>query len=298
MSKASPATTPQNPPAEGRDFAVLAMILLFWAANFVAIKLGVDDFPVWTALALRFSLISLLLVPFVRYPKGHFLPLLLLALVLIPGHFGFLFWSIQQTSSVGAISIVIQLNPAFSVLLAWLIFKDVPGIKRVSGLLIAFVGVVVLFYEPNFFSDLTPLIAALASAFFMGIYTVMVRGRSGIPPLAIICWTSVMGVPFCFAMALIFEQNLLTSISGASLGGWAGITYAAIGSSIIAHGSWAWLLRRQPISFLAPFTLAVPVLAVFITAIVFDETITLHMVFAGLIVLAGIGLITFSKAYR
>jgi O-acetylserine/cysteine efflux transporter len=281
-----------------KDYAVLAMIFTLWALNYIAIKISVNDFPVWTALAIRFSIIVVILVPFVKFPKGQMRALLLISAVLIPGHFGFLFWSIQNTASVGAISVIIQLGPAFSVLLAWIFFKDIPGIKRISGLTIGFVGIVILFYEPTFFDTLDALLAGVASAFFMGTYMTLVRGKNQISPLAIICWSSVLGVPFSLIMALLFEAPIQETLQAASFDSWLGILYAAIASSIIAHGSWAWMLRRQPISFLAPLTLIVPVLAVLATVTIFGEPLTLHMIVAGFIVLAGMGLITISKAYK
>lgn len=285
-------------PVPLKDYAVLAMIFILWALNYIAIKISVSEFPVWTALAIRFAIIVVILVPFVKFPKGQFRSLLLISVALIPGHFGFLFWSIQNTASVGAISVIIQLGPAFSVLLAWIFFKDVPGIKRISGLIIGFAGIVFLFYEPSFFDTLDALLAGVASAFFMGTYMALVRGKDKISPLAIICWSSALGVPFSLIMALLFEAPIPQTMQAASIESWLGIVYAAIASSIIAHGSWAWMLRRQPISFLAPLTLIVPVLAVFATVTIFDEPLTLHMIIAGLIVLSGMGLITISKAYK
>ncbi|WP_020593116.1 DMT family transporter [Kiloniella laminariae] len=291
-------TQNQDHPVSLRDYSILGIVFLLWGLNYIAIKVGVSEFPVWTALAIRFSIIFLLLAPFVRYPKGQFRSLLTISLVLIPGHFGLLFWSIQHTASVGAISVIIQLGPAFSVLLAWIFFRDIPGIKRISGLTLGFIGVVILFYEPTFFDSMDALLAGLASAFCMGFYTILIRGKTLISPLAIICWSSALGIPFSLALAFLLEPNIMVSMEAASLNGWLGVTYAAIASSIIGHGSWAWMLRRHPISFLAPLTLSVPVIAVFATVMVFDEPFTLHMAFAGLIVLAGMGLITVSKAYK
>ena len=291
-------TKDTDQPVELKDYAVLAMIFILWALNYIAVKISVTDFPIWTALAIRFAIIVVILAPFVKFPRGQARSLFLISIALVPGHFGLLFWSIQNTASVGAISVIIQLGPAFSVLLAWLFFKDVPGIKRVSGLIIGFIGIVILFYEPSFFDTMDALLAGVGSAFFMGTYMVLVRGKNQISPLAIICWSSVLGLPFSLIMALAFETPIPDTLQTASLESWIGIVYAAIASSIIAHGSWAWMLRRQPISFLAPLTLIVPVLAVFATVTAFDEPFTLHMMVAGLIVLSGMGLITISKAYK
>ena len=288
----------QDTPVSLREYLILAMILLLWGLNFVAIKLGVDEMPVWTALTIRFVIVSVVLLPFIRFPKGQLKALLSISLALVPGHFGLLFWSVQNTDSVGAVSVIIQMGPAFSILLAWPLFGDVPGIKRILGLAISFVGVVVLFYEPTFLNSVPALFGAVGSAFFVGVYTVGLRRFTGIPPLAVICWSSVLGVPLCFAMALWKEPSMLETVPNFSLSAWAGISYVALVSSIVAHGSWAWLIRQQPVSFLTPFTLLVPVIAVFATTLIFGETITWHMVGAGSIVLAGVGLITLSKAYR
>ncbi|RED49044.1 DMT family transporter [Aestuariispira insulae] len=288
----------QDQPVSPKEYAVLAAVLILWALNFLAIKFGVSEMPVWTALAVRFSLVSVILLPFIRFPKGQLVPLLVISAVLVPGHFGLLFWAVETTNSVGAVSVIVQMNPAFSILLAWPMFGDKPGVKRIAGLTIAFIGVVVLFYEPAFLDNFRPLILALGSAFCVGAYMVLVRRWQGISPLAIICWTSAFGTPLCWAIALINEPSPLVTLPEVSLKAWLGISYVAVVSSIIAHGSWAWLLRQQPISFLVPFTLLVPVIAMIATTLVLGEDLTWHMAGSCAIVLAGVGLITRSKAFR
>ncbi|MFT5259792.1 MAG: O-acetylserine/cysteine efflux transporter [Saprospiraceae bacterium] len=285
-------------PFSGREWSALLLVLIGWSVNYLAIRYGVNEFPVWIALSIRFAITAAILTPFFRLSKSQIIPVLWVMLVLAPGHFAFLFYALKLSESVSTISIVVQIAPAFSVLLAWVFLKDIPGVRRVLGLGIAFLGIIVLLYNPNFFDSWPALVTGLLAAFFLGLYPILLKKIGKIHPLAIIAWSSAFALPITLLMSLINGEYVNFDINHVSSNAWMGVVYTAIGSSVISHGTWAWLVQRQSVSKLAPIMLCVPITVVLLSVIFLNETLTLRFLISAAIVLLGIFIITKSKAYR
>ena len=92
---------------------------LLWGYQFVAIKVGVTEFPPLFFLALRFLAIALLLVPFVKGPtRQQFGPIAAISLFLGGLNFG-LFYVGLGLGSGSMSAVAYQLATPFTVLLAW-----------------------------------------------------------------------------------------------------------------------------------------------------------------------------------
>lgn len=276
-------------------FCVLCVVLL-WSGNFIFIKFVLKEFDIFTALFYRLLLVFLLLFPFVKKPeKKDFLFLILTSVVLVPGHYGLLFLSLKYTQSVGAISVVLQLAIPFSILLSWIIFADSPGKMRLAGLSIAFIGIIAMFYEPSSFENITALLIATASAFCLGIYFILVKKLKNLSSLSIIAYTSLFGLPFLYILMIFNNESIYSILEVRNKISWFSFFYTVIAGSILGHGLWAWLVKWQNISLISPFLLLVPMLAVFLSSIVFKESITIEFLLTASIIIFGILIVFMAK---
>src|SRR5947208_3243097 len=122
---------------------------LLWGYQFVVIKVGVTEFPPLFFLALRFLAIALLLVPFVKKPtRQQFGPVAAISIFLGGLNFG-LFYVGLGLGSGSMSAVAYQLATPFTVLLAWPLLAERPSLTTSAGVLLAFVGVVVLAAEPG-----------------------------------------------------------------------------------------------------------------------------------------------------
>jgi len=285
-----------NHPWRAIDFLALAVALIGWGGNFLAIRYAVLEIPSWSALAIRLCLVGLLLAFFLRNPIPHLKYYLCITLALVLGHFGLLFLASQLTSNVSAISLFIQLNPAFALLFAWLLLREKPGRRRIIGLIMAFSAMLILYYEPNLLGASLALMTATASAMFMGLYSVLLRKMpSNIRPIDIIGWTAIFGAPLVGMIAYYMEGPPLSTLANVTSQGYLAILYSTIVSSILSHGCWAWLCRRHPVSQVAPFSLLVPIVTMTLAALLLGEQITQQMIFAIAILCTGLLIIAKSK---
>lgn len=276
---------------------LILFVILLWAGNFVSISYMVKEMDVFTALTLRLALVALLLFPFFKIIpcKNDFLILLLATLAIVPGHFGFLFLSILNTKSVGGISVLIQLSIPFSILFAWILFKDKPSSLRITGLLIAFLGIVFLLYDPSLLDSRSAFILAIVSAFFLGIYFIIVKKLKNIKSLALIAWTSLLGSPMMYMFMLYTNKSFSTLFEIQSMNTIYAFFYTVIAGSILGHGLWAYLVKTQDISFISPFLLLVPMFAVVLSSIFLDEEITYSFMITSSVIIFGIFLVFISK---
>jgi O-acetylserine/cysteine efflux transporter len=117
------------------------LIVLIWGINFIAIYIGLKDFPPFLLSALRFGLAAIPWVFFFPKPEAPVKLILGYGLFTFAMQFGFLFSGIHLGLSPGLASLVLQIQVFFSIGLAYLFFQDKPGIWKVIGSLISFIGI-------------------------------------------------------------------------------------------------------------------------------------------------------------
>lgn len=277
-------------------FLVLFVILI-WSVNFIAISYLVKEVEPYTALTFRFIAVSIILMPFLlkKQTIKDFIYLVLSSLALGPGHFGLLFMSIEYTKSLSGISILIQLAIPFSIILSWLLFKDKVSKLRLFGLIIAFIGMFFLLYNPDLLSSRKAFFIATASALCMGIYFILVKKIKNTSAFGIIAWTSFLSIPMMYVFMFLNNQSmndfynieLNTTIYS--------FFYVVIGSSILGHGIWAYLLKIEDISFLTPFLLLVPLFTSILSIVIFDEYLSIGFIISGTLLVFGVFLVFVSK---
>src|SRR5262245_50307460 len=167
-ASATPATVPSEPVpvARGMPLATVAALLavtFVWGINFAVVKVGLAFLPPIAFVALRFLIVGLILLPWLRLPRRRLADLLLLSLVLGVVHFSLMF-SGMKSLDVSTAAIAIQLQVPFAAILAAIFFKDRLGWRRLTGMAIAFAGVVLIAGEPRLQGNLRPLLLVVTAA--------------------------------------------------------------------------------------------------------------------------------------
>ncbi|MDC8802898.1 EamA family transporter [Halomonas pacifica] len=272
-----------------RDLLLGLAVIVIWALNIIVIKLGVDDLPPLLLTTLRFMLVAALLVPFHPVAR-HQLPFLaLLSMTFGSLHFALLFIGLGQAEA-GTGALLVQMGTPFATLLAVIFLKERLGPRRLAGLALSFAGIVVLAGGPTLPSPL-PLAILLLSALGWAISQLLIKQGPTIPPLALAGWVALFAIPQVALGSWLFESDHLEALRGAGWAGWGAVFYTAVMSSIVAYGVWYGLLRRHPVNRVVPLTLLVPVMAVFLGAWLLDDSLGIHKLAGGGLVIAGIALI-------
>jgi O-acetylserine/cysteine efflux transporter len=275
---------------EPKDVAAFLLVTIIWGFNFAVVKTGLLTFPPIFMTALRFSLVAILLVPFVKMPRGHFGGIMLVAGTLGFLHFALMFTGLSGIDAATA-AIAIQLQVPFAALLAAIVFKDKLGWRRALGMAIAFCGVAVIAGEPRMAGNYLSLAFVVTAAMIFAFSNVIVKKLDMLDAWTIAGWMSLFAVPQLLVASFVLEEGHLEALRTADWLAWGCVLYNAVVVMIIGYGLWYRLLRRYEMNTAMPFTLLVPLFGVLTGVLVLGESLTLGLVIGGALTIVGVGII-------
>ncbi len=263
---------------------------LLWGYQFVAIKVGVTEFPPLFFLALRFLAIALLLVPFVKKPaRRQFGPIAAISIFLGGLNFG-LFYVGLGLGSGSLSAVAYQLATPFTVLLAWPLLAERPSLTTSAGVVLAFTGVVVLAAGPGLSANALPLLLVIGAAFSFAVSNVLTKRYGPFDPLMLIAWSSLLTVPQVLLMSLLLEYGQLASLVTADQRGWLALAYTIFIGGIAGFGLWFWLIARCSMARVAPFGLLLPVFALMSSVLFLGDRVTPKLIVGGLLAISGVAI--------
>lgn len=276
------------------DIAAALLVVLIWAFNFIAAKVGLGELPPLLMLGFRFALVALLLAPFLRPPNRPW-PLVVSVAVVLGGlHFGLLFTGLAGIHA-GPAAIAIQLTVPFSALLAWIVYNERMGRWQLLGMTIAFAGVYILAGDPAQRPDPVSFLIVVVGAFAWAIANILIKRLGRISPFVLNAWIAVIAAPLLFTASALVEDGQVQAVAAAGWRGWGAVAYMAVAASITAYGLWYYLIGKHPLNRVVPLTLLSPVLAVGLAVLLLGEPITARIVIGGLLTVLGVAMIQFLK---
>src|ERR1700752_3086293 len=105
-----------------------------------------------------------------------------------------------------------QLATPFTVLLAWPLLAERPSLTTSAGVLLAFVGVVVLAAGPGRSANALPLLLVVGAAFAFAVSNVLTKRYGPFDPLMLMGWSSLLTVQQVLLMSLLLEYGQLASL--------------------------------------------------------------------------------------
>jgi drug/metabolite transporter (DMT)-like permease len=280
-----------------RDVAAYALLCLVWGSTWLVIKVGYGGLGPFNVAALRFFLAGALFAPIVpmfgaRWPRGRteWSLIVWVGLVLFAADYGLIYWAEQYLES-GLTAILFATLPLITIALAHLY---VPGdritARKLSGTLLAFVGVVTLFGDHVRLDagKTGPMLAIIASAVCAaGAGVASKRHGAGLHPAALNAPAMLVG-----AVALLVASRL----SGESFTlprdavTWGAIAYLAIAGSVITFLIYFSLLKTWSVTSLSFISVFTPAIALFLGFVFLDERPTLWTLVGTVLILAGVTL--------
>jgi O-acetylserine/cysteine efflux transporter len=280
-----------------REFSILMMVCTIWGLHFIVMKFTIagNGVPPLFYAALRVTLMALILFPFLRWHKGQMKAVFLGGLGFGAFNYAFMFPAMALTTASAA-AVTIELYMPFSILLSVLILGERIGVWRIFGCALAFLGVVLIGLG-------TPSEAA-GQGFLLGIGfmacaamaeaigAVSVKSVKSVNPIQLLAWFGVIGSLVLWPLSLILETNQMSAFTPDTRVNFGlALIYSVILVSLVAHGSYYWLLQRLPIHTVAPSGLMTTVIGVMAGLWILKEAPTAILFVGALITLSGIALI-------
>jgi len=279
-----------------RAMLAALIVVMCWGGNFSATKYALADLPPFVLLVLRYVGVVVLMAPFaLRMPVPRLRQMLTLSLMLIVIQFALVFVAIRMGLSLTSTIIAGQLGVPFACVMAAIFFKDYLGPWRSAGLMVAFLGVVIVAGTPNAAEHWGGFLMAVGGAFAWSSANIYVKTLKGYSPVQLLFWPALCAIPIFVTLSLLFEQGQVEALQMAHWMAWAGAAYNAVLASIVGYGLWNWLIARYPMSQVMPFGLLMPVFGISAASLLFAEPMTPRIILGGILAVGGVGVIVIRR---
>lgn len=287
-----------------RHWGLALLVVLAWGINFIFIRMGLDELPPMLLGALRFLVVAVPAVLFIKPPQLPFRWLLAYGMTLSVGQFALLFSAMQLGMPAGLASLVLQSQMLFTLLFALLLLGERLRLTQLLALVIASGGLFLLAHQtPSSQMTLIGFLLTIAAAASWGLGNIVNRHISqlgGVNLMSLVIWGALIPpLPF-FALSLWLEGPalILQSLQQMGIKSVSALIYLACAATLFGYGSWAFLMRHYPASQVAPLTLLVPVVGLISAWLVLDEGLSLIQ-FGGIaLILSGLAINVFGDRLR
>jgi O-acetylserine/cysteine efflux transporter len=275
-----------------RDLALLVGITLIWGINVIVSKIGLAEFPPILFTFLRFLGLGLLLIPMLRLRRGQMSAVVVAGILSVGMNFALNFAGLALAENVSSVAIASQLGVPFTTLLSVALLDEIVRWRRWTGIALAFAGVIIMGFDPSIGGRWQSLALVIASAFVSSLGLIAVKKLRGFKPLELQAWFSWVSVPLLLAASLIVERPTVEQLSNVSAGGWTALAFTTIGASLIAHTGFYHLVRRYPVTSVAPLTILSPLFSIVFGVLLLHDELSTRILLGGACTLLGVVIIT------
>lgn len=275
-----------------QHFALALVVALIWGFTMVTGKIGVSHFPPMFFTALRFGLVALVLLPWLKLLPGRMRDIMVIGLCAGSLHFGLFYYGMSLSPSLSSVAILVQLGTPFSVMLAVLWLKERLDARRIGGIALAFVGVMLLGFDPVVFEYPLSTALVIVAAFTMSVAMTMMRRLRNVGVFQLQAWIASLSAPPMLLGSLLFEDGQYEKLMNPNWLAVGAVVFTSLATSIVGHGGWYYLLQRYSVSQVSGFGLLPPVLSVAFAVTLFNEPVGWELIAAAVLVTAGLAAIT------
>ena len=221
----------------------------------------------------RSIIVIALLFPFFKMPiPERWGRLLIVCACVGPLHLAFLYTGLQTASATGS-GIVSQMLIPIATLLSIIFLKERVGLARGLAITGAFIGTIIMIYDPQDLSFDIGLLYIVAAYIFLAIGSIVMKKVGDVDWRQYVLWMGVVifaiagPASFFFesGQAQLWQENRLFLILPAA--------YSAIIVSLVSHGQYFNLIKKYDVSVVVPLTLVVPLMAAIMGVLFLDEII-------------------------
>lgn len=293
--------------ANPKAYIALLIVCIFWGTTYLALRIGVKDFPPFLFSGIRQVGAGLLLfIAMFFMGKLEKLTLKDIGRQALPGILlitfgnGIIGWAELYIPS-GLAALIVSVMPIYVVVINLISGKEQRqfNTKIIAGFVLGCAGIVLIFKDN--LSDLGKpeylwgVLASFGACFFWAIGSIYMKGNTfktnAYSNAAIQFTTGGLG---CFVFSLCFDDYAnFTTVTSESL--WA-LLYLTLIGSILAYMSYLYAIKHLPIVLVSTYAYVNPVIAILLGVAILNEKITWITVLALIVTLYGVYLI--NAGYR
>ena len=296
-SEPPPGAVPTEPHPTAFESSWLTPVELvslgaIWGASFLFMRVSAKDFGPLPLVEIRLALGSIVLLPFLWSARRQFSVALWLRLAGIAAinsaiPFALFAWGAERApAGIGAITNAMAVP--FAAMVAFLFFGEQIGLRRASGLVLGFIGVLILASgRTGGGATVWPAaLAGTAAALLYGIGgNLLKRYLAGVPASAVASATSLCAALLVAPFAIVtWPHQAIPAVSWVSAG------LLGVVCTGLAYVLYYRLIQRVGAARAAMVTYIIPLFGIVWAWLLLGEALTPTMALAGMLILSGVAL--------
>ena len=272
------------------DLLLAVLVQVLWGVGFAMAKPAVAHFPPLVMMSIAYLVTTAVLLPSAWRSITTPWPKLALIAALGASIQGWLIFSGLRDLPASTATLLIQLQVPFAVLCAWALGGQRPDSRRLAGIAVAFVGVVIVAGAPAAAAGWPALLVALGALSWAAGQAVMQKAaRDGGRILT--AGIAMHALPQLVLASVLLEQGQIEALRTATAAQWGAVLIFAVGGFVLAYTIWYGLLRRHPMDRVVPFMLLMPVVGVAFSAMALGERPSTQELLGGAVIVGGLALV-------
>ena len=269
-------------------------LCIIFGANYVAVKVGLAGMGIFTSAALRFTIAAMAIALWAKttgqtftLKKGQFHQIIILTFIFTI-QLSLFYLGMSKTSATHA-TLVSNFLPFFILFLAhFFIPGDIITIRKFTGILLGFAGIVFIFLEKEKGTPDIRIgdIIIFTASFIWACNTVYVkRIINNFHSFQLVLYPMVFSVPLFFLEAYLWYKKMVFNFNLAVLDY---LFYQSIITAAFGFVAWNRLLKKHGATSLHSFIFIIPVAGVFFGRLLLYEPITCNIFIALILIASGI----------
>ena len=278
------------------DIALACCPPALWALSYVFAKPAIAHFPPLLMIGLAYGASALILLRRSLHAKTPWWAMFVIAAFGGAIQSALIFAGLARLPASTAI-LVVQSQVPFAIFSAWVFGAERPDARRLAGVVVVFLGIVLITGAPEAISAWGALASVMLGTLSWGISQGLVRalGRDDGPTT--IGAITLYAAPQMLVASMLLETGQMASLRTATIDVWLAVLILAIGGYVVAYSIWYGLMKRYRVDQVTPFALLMPLVGVLAGAIFLGERMSLLTVFGGVVVLGGLGFTLVNPRY-
>ena len=278
-----------------KHLLILLFIAIAHGSAFPFTKLVLNDsVPPILMSSLRMGLVLIILIPFWRFkiPEKKYLPSLI-AFSISMGVMVYVFMTLAlyHSTIISPVIVGSQLAIPFGILASSFILNESISPKKWLLIFSAFIGVLIIFFDPKLVDNFLGLFFASLMALSFAFSQVFSRQLRDLDISLTNAFTGLFGFIILLGVSFFIEGDTVSTIKSITFNSWFLISYQAIVVSLGAHLLMFYLYKFYTVGQIFPSYSLFPIFGIALSFLIFGEVPTLLFILGGIIVISSVFLL-------
>jgi drug/metabolite transporter (DMT)-like permease len=288
-----------------QGFLIILLLTILWGLNYPAVKISNTGLsPVFTTflrsvIATFFGVIYCLVVKQPLFHRGILLFHGAMVGILFGLEFVFLYFGLLYTNAARA-AIFVYLAPFVVAIGAHLFLKERLNSLKISGLILAFLGIFLVFKgKPTGYNKLMLIgdLCEIMAAVLWGATTIYIKKylAQRVHPINTFLYQLAFSIPIILVGALLLEDTWIKELTIPVI---SSLFYQSVIIAFASYLAWFKLIHTYPVASLSVFTFLTPIFGVFSGVVFMKDQLTAGLLLGLIVVCIGIYLTNYQKRQR